>query len=50
LSEIEIPGLDGITTETEVLGALRSAAKLEEEDTSVKIRRGLGGMKKRQQP
>lgn len=48
-SEIEILGLDGITTETEVLDALRSAAKLADEDTSVKIRslrRGLGGMKR----
>jgi len=46
-SEIEIFGLDGITTETEVLDALRSAAKLADGDTSVKIRsprRGHGGI------
>jgi len=48
-SEIEILGLDGITTETKVLDALRSAAKLADEDTGIKIRsfrRGLSGMKR----
>lgn len=48
-SEIEILGLDGVTTETEVLDALRLAAKLTDEDTTVKIRSlrtGLGGTKR----